>query len=109
MIAKAGRARLAVSAKFGLNGVLFGVWAARVPAFVQAFSLDHGALGRLLLCLALGAILAFPAAGRLSDRIGAADATRLIGLGYALALPLLALAPGPGWLCLLYTSDAADE
>ncbi len=52
----------------------------------------------MLLCLALGAILAFPAAGRLSDRIGAADATRLIGLGYALALPLLALAPGPGWL-----------
>ena len=92
------RALLAVSAAFLLNGALFGVWASRIPAFVEDFALEPGALGRLLLCLAAGAILSFPLAGRLSDRIGAALATRIIGIVYALALPLLALAPGVGWL-----------
>ncbi len=89
------RARLAVSAMFLLNGALFGLWASRIPAFVQAFALEPGALGRILLCLAAGAILSFPLAGRLSDRIGAATATRAIALIYAAALPLLALAPSP--------------
>lgn len=94
------RARVAVSAMFFLNGVLFGAWASRVPAFVERFALNPGALGRLLLCLALGAILSFPLAGWLSDRIGAARSTRLIAVGYALALPLIALAPNTGWLAL---------
>lgn len=94
------RARLAVSAMFFLNGILFGAWAVRVPAFVETFALDHGALGRLLLCLALGAILSFPLAGRLSDRIGADRASRAIGVYYALCLPLIALAPTTGWLAL---------
>lgn len=88
-------ARLAVSAMFLLNGALFGLWASRIPAFVQAFALEPGALGRILLCLAAGAILSFPLAGRLSDRIGAATATRGIAVVYAIALPLLALAPSP--------------
>ncbi|WP_246022306.1 MFS transporter [Pararhodobacter zhoushanensis] len=92
--------RLAVSAMFFLNGILFGAWAARVPAFVEAFALEPGMLGRLLLCLAGGAILAFPLAGWLSDRIGAASATRFIGIGYALALPLIALAPSTAFLAL---------
>lgn len=94
------RARLAVSAMFFLNGVLFGAWAVRVPAFVAQFGLEPGALGRLLLCLAGGAILSFPLAGRLSDRIGAASATRLLGGFYVLTLPLLALAPTPGLLAV---------
>lgn len=87
--------RIAVSAMFFLNGALFGAWAARVPAFVEAFALDPAALGRMLLCLALGAILSFPLAGRLSDALGAASASRMIAVWYALALPLLALAPSP--------------
>lgn len=86
---------LAVAAMFLLNGALFGLWASRIPAFVEAFSLSPGALGRILLCLAAGAILSFPLAGRLSDRIGAATATRIVAVLYALALPLLALAPSP--------------
>jgi len=94
--------RIAVSAMFFLNGILFGAWASRVPAFVERFALDPAMLGRLFLCLALGAILSFPLAGRLTDAIGAARATRLIGVGYALALPLIALAPSVwGLACAL--------
>lgn len=85
---------------FFLNGALFGAWAARVPAFVDRFGLEPGALGRLLLCLAAGAILSFPLAGWLSDRLGADRASRAIGVYYALTLPLIALAPTPATLAL---------
>jgi len=87
------RARLAVSAMFMLNGALFGIWASRIPAFVTRFDLDPATLGQVLLCMAAGAIVSFPLAGRLSDTIGAATATRGLALAYAVALPLLALAP----------------
>jgi len=79
---------------FMVNGALFGTWAARIPAFVERFALNEGDLGRLLLGLAGGAILAFPLAGRLSDRIGAARATRRLALVFVLLFPGLALAPG---------------
>jgi len=82
---------------FLINGLLFGTWASRVPAFVDRFDLDPGMLGRLLLCLAAGAILSFSRAGRFSDEIGAARATRLVAVGYVLSLPVLTLAPGVAW------------
>ena len=85
----------AVIAAFALNGLLFGAWAARVPAFKEGFALDPGTLGLLLLGLAGGAIAAFPLAGALSERWGAQILTWRCALGYAPALVLLALAPTP--------------
>ena len=58
--------RVAVGAMFLLAGSLFGTWASRIPAFVKHFCLSEDRLGLLLLCIALGAIIAFPFAGRLS-------------------------------------------
>ena len=55
-----------VLAAFVLNGMLFGTWASRVPAFKQSLDLDPALLGLLLLALAGGAILSFPFAGALS-------------------------------------------
>ncbi len=55
---------------FILNGGLFGIWAARVPAVAEAYALSHGTLGLLLLALAGGAVCAFPFAGRAVDRFG---------------------------------------
>lgn len=98
MTASPQRARLAVWAMFFVNGLMLGSWAARVPAFVERFDLGPALLGQLLLCLAGGAILSFPLAGRLSDAIGAARATRWLALYHVLTLPLLALAPSPLWL-----------
>ena len=60
----------AVAAAFAFNGALFGTWASRVPAFKGQFSLDAAELGLLLLALAAGAIVSFPLAGLLSDRLG---------------------------------------
>ena len=83
----------AVVAAFALNGLLFGAWAARVPAFKDGFDLQAGTLGILLLALASGAIVAFPFAGALSERWGADRLTIRCTCAYAPALVLLALAP----------------
>ncbi|MEQ3711089.1 MAG: MFS transporter [Tateyamaria sp.] len=84
---------LAVSAMFVLNGALYGIWAARIPAMATRHDLDAGELGLLLLLLAGGAIAAFPLAGRFADKLGAAFITLWIAVAYTVALALTALAP----------------
>ncbi|WBU64569.1 MFS transporter [Paracoccus aerodenitrificans] len=83
----------AVTAAFALNGFLFGCWAARVPGFKEAFSLEPATLGLLLLALAGGAITSFPFAGGLTERLGAERMTMLCAAIYCPALVGLAVAP----------------
>lgn len=83
----------AVAAAFALNGLLFGTWAARVPAVKEMLGLDDGQLGVLLLMIGLGAVVSFPFAGRYADMKGAQRATIWILGGLALSLLLIALAP----------------
>jgi MFS family permease len=78
---------------FVLNGVIFGVWASRIPAFVERLSLDARELGLLLLFIAVGSIVSFPIAGALSDRIGAATLSRWLAASCVVTLCLLPLAP----------------
>ncbi len=85
----------AVTAAFTLNGLLFGVWASRVPGFKESFALSEATLGFLLLALAGGAITSFPLAGGLSERWGASRMTILCAMIYCPALIGLALAPTP--------------
>src|SRR4051794_31177334 len=49
------RLRVAVAALFVLDGVVFGSWAARVPAVAGQVGATHSALGAALLCLSAGA------------------------------------------------------
>ena len=81
--------------------MLFGTWASRVPAFKETLNLDPALLGLLLLALAGGAIVSFPFAGALSEKLGAKRLTILCAAGHAPALVLLALAPTPVWLGLV--------
>lgn len=83
----------AIAAAFAFNGLLFGVWASRVPAFKERFDLEPGVLGLLLLSLAGGAIVSFPLAGILSERWGADRLTVICAWAYAPALVALALVP----------------
>jgi len=83
----------AVAAAFLFNGVLFGVWAARVPAFKARFDLEPGTLGLFLLALAGGAICSFPLAGALSERWGASRLAFRCAIGYGPALVLVGVAP----------------
>ncbi|MEC8042490.1 MAG: MFS transporter, partial [Pseudomonadota bacterium] len=83
----------AVAAMFAMNGALYGMWAARVPAVAEKFDLSHAVLGGLLLLLAGGAILAFPFAGRAADQMGAARVTLWLALANLVTLLLIGIAP----------------
>lgn len=83
----------AVAAMFFLNGALIGAWGSRIPSFVAEFDLTPLALGLLLLCIALGALVGFPLAGRMSDERGAALSSLVLGGLYVLSLLLIPFAP----------------
>lgn len=83
----------AVASVFFFNGALFGFWASRIPAIAERFALTPFSLGLLLLCMAVGAIVGFPLAGRTTDLRGARDATMLYGAVYFAAFLCLPIAP----------------
>jgi fucose permease len=82
-------ARNAVALVFGLNGFCFATLASRVPDLRESLDLSNGALGSLLLSVAVGAMVGMPASGHLIERWGAGAVVRL---GALLDLGGLALA-----------------
>jgi len=97
----ARRARGAVTAIFLLNGLLFGSWAARIPAVRDRLALSDGELGVALAFLPIGAILAMPLAGALAARVGSRGATRLAFAIACVTAGVVALAPSLVALALL--------
>ncbi|MET3919417.1 MFS transporter [Arthrobacter sp. UYEF20] len=85
---------------FGINGLVFASWAARIPAVTEILHITSGQMGTLLLCLAAGSLIALPTAGAVVGRIGTANTVRAAGLlaaaaGVGVALSLAAAAvPG---------------
>jgi MFS family permease len=65
---------------FGINGLVFASWAARIPAVTQTLQITAGQMGTLLLCTAIGSLLALPTAGWVVGRLGTANTVRLGGL-----------------------------
>jgi MFS family permease len=97
----ARQARGAVAAVFFLNGLIFGSWAARIPAVRDHVGLSDGELGIALACGAIGSIVAMPIAGARAARVGSRRATR-VALGLmSLAVAVVALAPSLPALCAL--------
>jgi MFS family permease len=70
---------------FGINGFVFASWAARIPAVTETLHLTSGQMGTLLLCIAVGSLLALPTAGLVVGKIGTANSVRAGGLLSALA------------------------
>ena len=94
----ASTARNAVAAVFALNGLCFATLASRVPDLRASLGLSNGALGTLLLSVAVGAMAGMPASGHLVERYGAAAVVRLgaaIDLGGLVVAGLLATAGSP--------------
>ncbi|MBH0117035.1 MFS transporter [Salinibacterium sp. NG253] len=86
--ASAAQLRVAVVATFivfGVNGLVFASWAARIPAVTDILGLTPGQMGSLLLCLAVGSLVALPTAGWVTGKLGTAHSVRLAGLVSALA------------------------
>ncbi|MFC9353726.1 MFS transporter [Arthrobacter sp. NPDC057013] len=78
-------AALATFIIFGANGLVFASWAARIPAVTEILGISSGQMGTLLLCTAIGSLIALPTAGHVITRIGTANSVRASGLLAALA------------------------
>lgn len=85
---------------FGTNGLVFASWAARIPAVTETLQISSGQMGTLLLCTAVGSLLALPTAGLVVGKIGTANTVRAggllaaaAGLGIAASLQLTSI-PG---------------
>lgn len=87
------RARLAVATIFLVNGVVLASWVPHIPAVKAQHGLSDGQLGLLLLCMAIGAILALPLSAWLVARHGSRTMTSAATTALCLALPLPLLAP----------------
>jgi MFS family permease len=87
------RARFAVALCFFLNGVLFATWVSRIPVIQTSLGMSHAVLGLVLFGLALGALLAMPAAGWCISRFGSARVSRLVSVIFVAMMPVLTLAP----------------
>ncbi|HEY3528700.1 MAG TPA: MFS transporter [Nocardioides sp.] len=91
--------RNAVALVFALNGFCFATLASRVPDLRESLDLSNGALGTLLLCIAVGSMGGMPASGHLIERWGAGAVVRLgalldlAGLVVAGAMATLGSAP----------------
>ena len=102
------QARFAVAAVFFLNGSLMGSWAPMIPIVQQRLHLANGRLGLCLLAMAIGAILAMPAAGAFISRAGSAPILRASALTLcgAVLLPVLARNPIFLFVFLLFLGAA---
>ncbi len=78
---------------FALNGVLYGSWAARIPAVQNRLDLSAGALGLALAGVAAGALVAMPLSGGWAARAGSRRATRVLLAAACVAIPLASFAP----------------
>jgi len=99
-------AAVATFVVFGINGLVFASWAARIPAVTETLQITSGQMGTLLLCTAIGSLLALPTAGWVVGRIGTANTVRFGGLlasvaGAAIALSL-SIASIPGTAVALF-------
>jgi len=87
-------ARLATRLAFLIAGLGVACWAPLVPYAKARAGFDEAGLGLLLLCLGLGSVISMPVAAGLCSRFGSRGVILGGGLGIALALPVLAFAPG---------------
>jgi MFS family permease len=106
--AAATSARNAVALVFALNGFCFATLASRVPDLRESLHLSNGALGALLLSVAVGSMLGMPVSGHLIERWGAGAVVRLgaladlVGLVLAGAMATAGSAPGAAVGLLAY-------
>ncbi|MDQ6752548.1 MAG: MFS transporter [Actinomycetota bacterium] len=77
---QARSAAVATFAVFGINGLAFASWAARIPAATRILGLSAGEMGAVLLTGAAGSVMALPLSGRIVSRIGTANTVRTGGM-----------------------------
>jgi predicted MFS family arabinose efflux permease len=86
--------RAAVSAVFFVNGFTMGGLAVEFPLIKERLGIGDAELGRLLLAMAIGAIIAMPFAGIVARTLGNVGAVRTAGLIYVLLVAAVAFPLG---------------
>ena len=86
------RARAGVAVSFGVNGMVFATWAARVPAIQHQLGLGTEQLAVAFTALNAGALAGLQLGGVLVPRVGSSAALRVALPAYAAALLAPALA-----------------
>jgi MFS family permease len=82
--------RIAVIIFFFINGFLHANLMSRLPELQQSLSLSNSILGSLLFAIALGALLAMPAAGWLSGKWGSDLVAKMTAILFCIAIPFVA-------------------
>lgn len=85
--------RLATRIAFFVAGFGLACWAPLVPLAKARLEIDEGSLGLLLLCLGAGSVLTMQLTGAFISKLGARPIIVIGGVGQAVLLPFLALAP----------------
>ncbi len=83
-----------VSITFAAHGTLFGTWATLIPLVKERLRLGTGVLGLVLICAAVGGVVAIQVAPRLMRVVGACGLQRAGMLLGCLMLPMAVIAPG---------------
>ena len=73
------------------SGFAFASWASRIPQVRDALGLEPGALGLVLLALAVGSVIALPVAGIVVTRLGPARTILAMSLLLAVGLATVAI------------------
>ena len=95
------RARNAVYAVFISAGFIFASWASRIPQVRSELRVTPGVLGLILLCIAVGAVIATPLSGLVIGWLGetrtvvvmswiSAAGLAIVAVGYRLGIPPVA-------------------
>ena len=88
-----GRARLAVSLIFAVNGFLYASWTSRIPRLQELYQIDNSQLAFVLLSMSIGALIAMPLTGLIIVKLGSRKLTTVMVFAFALLIPLLAFMP----------------
>ncbi|MEM9835994.1 MAG: MFS transporter [Bacteroidota bacterium] len=88
-----GRARLAISLIFAINGFLYANWTSRIPRLQEVYGIDNSQLGYVLLSMSIGALIAMPITGFVIVKTGSRFLTKLMLLFFIITCPLIALMP----------------
>ena len=95
--------RFATRVLFLVAGFGYACWAPLVPLTKMKFGIDDHILGLLILCIGIGSIAAMVGTGMLATRIGSKPILLGSGIGFAIMLALLPVAPSVPILgCILF-------
>ena len=107
-MAHASRARVAVTAVFFLNGIVFASWYSRLPSIQEQLDLGPGTLGLALIGAPVGLLAAQPLTGALAATVGSRRLVAASPLMLAAAVAPALAVDAPTLALGTFTSGAAN-